>query len=93
MKPTRTWIVIAIAVLAVLALSTGIVLASQQHSNRMGDNATQLCEQMHGSMHDGDVDMDAMHDGMHEGAMGGMGGMGGIHGGGMGGMHDGSTAP
>lgn len=77
MKATRTWIVVAIAVLVVLALSTGVVLANQQHSSRMGDNATQLCDQMHESMHEGDVDMDAMHESMHSGGMGGMGGMGG----------------
>lgn len=86
MKPTRTWIIFAIAVLTVLALSTGVVLASQQHSTRMGDNATQRCEQMHESMHEGDADMNAMHDGD-------MGGMHQSGAGGMGGMHTGSTTP
>ncbi|HZJ51617.1 MAG TPA: hypothetical protein VFF07_12445 [Actinomycetota bacterium] len=47
MRTTRTWIVMAIAVVAVLALFTGVVLASQQPSTRMGDNTTELCEQMH----------------------------------------------
>ena len=72
MKATRTWIVMAIAAVAVLALFTGVVLAGQQPSTRMGNNATELCEQMHESMHEGDADMDTMHDG-------GMGGMSGMH--------------
>lgn len=84
MKATRTWIVVVIAVVAVLALFTGVVLAGQQPSTRMGDNATELCEQMHESMHEGDTDMNTMRDG-------GMGGMNGMHQGGMGGMHQGGV--
>ena len=82
MKATRTWIVMAIAVVAVLALFTGVVLANQQDSTRMGDNTTELCEQMH----EGDVDMDTMHsggmggmNGMNQGGVGGMGGTSGMH--------------
>lgn len=86
MKTTRTWIVFAIAVLTVLALSAGVVLASQQHSTRVRGNATQLCEEMHESMHEGDADMDATHDG-------GMGGMDQSGVGGMGSMHTGRTKP
>lgn len=89
MKTTRTWIVFAIAVLTVLALSAGVVLASQQHSTRVGGNATQLCDEMHESMHQGDADMNAMHDGDIDG----MGGMHQSGAGGMGGMHTGSTTP
>jgi len=95
MKATRTWIVVVIAVVAVLALFTGVVLAGQQPSTRMGDNATELYEQMHESMHEGDTDMNTMRDGgmggmngMHQGGVSGMGGMGG-----MGGMHTESTTP
>ena len=86
MTARRVWIVLAIAVVIVLAVSTGVVLANQQHQTQMRDDHVASCEEMHSHMHGSDSDMPANHSDGEMDSHAGMSGLDMDSGGGMGEM-------
>ena len=64
MTARRVWIVLAITVVIVLAVSTGVVVANQRHQSQMRDDHVAVCEEMHSHMHGTDSTMPGNHAGM-----------------------------
>lgn len=75
MTARRMWIVLAIVVVIVLAASTGVVLANQQHETQMSDGHVASCEEMHSHMHGTDATMSGSHADMEMDSDVGMSGM------------------